>query len=108
MHIIQELLLNWNKVCYETQSSNDRIALHAMVIHLLSETEEVETEHESPNEYVVPDEVITASNDAEETEYVVNELALYESYEDDDHAEEVYEDMEAVQNTDDYEELRAH
>ena len=46
-----------------------------------------------------PDEII-------EAEYVVNE-PFYEDYQENDHCEEVYEDMETVQNTD-YEELAVH
>ena len=48
---------------------------------------------------IVPD-------DLQEEEYVVNE-PFYEDYQENDHGEEVYEDMEAVQNTD-YEELAVH
>lgn len=56
-------------------------------------------ENTNKDEYVVPDELT-------EDEYVVNE-PFYEDYQENDHSEEVYEDMETVQNTD-YEELAVH
>lgn len=65
-----------------------------------------ETKSNSQDEYVVPDEIITTSNNVQEEEYVVNE-PFYEDYQENDHGEEVYEDMETVQNID-YEELAVH
>ena len=67
-----------------------------------------EVDAEAQDEYAIPDEFTNAADDTQdEVGYVVNE-PFYEGYQEDDHGDQMYEDMEGIRDDSEYEEVTVH